>query len=63
MKSYELENIDRVLDHLVRLKGQFGVILYLLNLEGARSDPPFDDVKNWLGDIRNRLDTVIEMLT
>ena len=62
MKEYEMQDIDKIIDILYRVRGQIGAVSYLMNADGEFHNPPEQHLETWLGDIGDRLDTVIEIL-
>jgi hypothetical protein len=62
MKEYEMEDIDRIVDILYRVRGQVGAVSYLMNTEGEHHDPPEQHLETWLHDIGDRIDEALNLL-
>lgn len=63
MLEYELDDIDNVLNTLIKLKGMFGAIRYLMNPEGRNQEYPQQDFESWFADIQGNLNSAITLLT
>lgn len=62
MKEYKMEDVDKVVDILFRLRAMVGAVSYLMNIDGEFHNPPDQHLETWLGDIGDRLDQAIEIL-
>jgi hypothetical protein len=51
---------DDAIDTLSRLKGMFGAVEYLMGGDRHPLNGEYEDFALWLGDIRGRIDGVIE---
>lgn len=62
MKEYKMEDVDKVVDILFRLRAMVGTVSYLMNSEGAYHEPPIQHIETWLSDIGDKLNEAIEIL-
>ena len=62
LKEYKLEDVDKIIDILYRLRAMMGAFLYLMNGAGEFRDPPDQYIETWLGDVGDRLDEAIKIL-
>lgn len=60
--KYEAEDIDNVLDTLVKLRGMFCAVKYLMNPDGSNLGHPQEDFESWFADIQDRLDEAVNLL-
>lgn len=58
-----LDRLDAALMRLGRIQGQFGAMLYMMNPEGLAVPQPAADVEEWLRDVRDRIEGVVDILT
>lgn len=61
-KYKDISTIDAALTTLIRLRGQFGAVVYLANPQGTKTGYPVEDFESWFTDIRDRLDEVVDLL-
>ena len=62
MKEYKLEDIDKLIDILNRLRAMIGTFSYLINESGESRGLPGEHIETWLGDIGDRLDEAMKIL-
>lgn len=55
-------NIDAVVTSLIRLKGMFGAVAYLVNPDGTNTNHPSEYFEGWFADIQDRLDEAVSLL-
>ena len=56
------KNIDTVVTSLLRLKGMFGAVSYLVNPDSKTTGYPAEHFENWFADIQSRLDEMVNLL-
>ena len=61
-KSYPMEDVDKLVDILFRLRAMVGATYYLMNSEGTYHEPPIQHIETWLSDIGDKLDEAIKIL-
>ena len=54
---------DEALDILMRLKGMFGAVLYLMGGQGQFLEGEYGDFELWFMDMRDRVDEVMKIVS
>ena len=55
--------IDAAVMSLLKLKGMFGAIAYLISPDGVRTGYPVNAFEDWFADIEDKLEDVISLLS
>jgi|GEM_PF-3442631 len=61
--EYEIDKIDNVINTLVKLRGMFGAVKYLMNPNGERIGGYCEDFESWFSDIEDKLDETVNLLS
>ena len=62
MKEYKMEDVDKIIDILNRLRAMIGTFSYLIDESGEPRSLPGMHIETWLGDIGDRLDEAMKIL-
>ena len=61
--THSARNIDAVVNSLIRLKGMFGAIVYLINPDGTKVACPSEHFEAWFMEIQDKLDDMVGLLS